>query len=398
MEKIIKGDEFEADCMNILRQLGFQDINMTKHGNDQGADLIGHFGPSKYVFQCKCHKRKQGNRVVQQAVASRSYYKANRCGVISQSKFTDSAYNLARSNYCLLFTFIELIQAAGHGKTFADLIQGYKFLDQMSVEPDFDVIKRYEEIKRKIGHVPRNSDIDPTSRYWIRKKYKNLTNLIRQVGDSPYSRRPSDYEIQEEYKRVRNLIKKTPTLADIKMNSKLSRSCFSSYPFTKLQKECGDAPNIERGISREDLIKEFNRLKNRLGRVPTGKELDKEGVYRSSYYRWKWGGSIDNFLADQGISKAEFKQRIYSEKELILIYLLIEKVFQIKKDDSEFYLNHTVLERLKYIDRTFINPSTFSRRFDGWDSFIKKLHSGEASSISARLEELIKSFLSRKRR
>ena len=102
-DNIIKGTEFEDQCFNDLERLGFKDLRLTKRGNDQGADIIGKYGGTTYVFQCKKHKKKQGNKSVQESIAAKTYYKASRCGVISESGFTKSAIQLARPNYCLLF-------------------------------------------------------------------------------------------------------------------------------------------------------------------------------------------------------------------------------------------------------------------------------------------------------
>ena len=330
--------------------------------------MVGDFGKNTYVFQCKKHKKRQGNRAIQQAIAARTYYLASRCAVVSESGYTKSAHGLARPNYCLLFTLAELSEAADSKRTFAELIEGYNFPKQFPVEHDYDVIKRYEQIKAKIGHTPRNSDLDPTTRYHIKKKYHNLSNLIRQLGDEPFSKRPSNEEIKNEYKRVKQAIGKIPTLANIEAKSSFSRNCFSSYPFTQLQKECGDRPNIQRGVSKADLMVAFNQLAHKLGRTPSLKDLDEKGLYRSSYYRCRWG-NIDAFLEGVAIPKRNFKQRrMYNRRELILIYLLLKKTFEIRHDDGGFSLNHTILENLKYRDRLFLSPGTFSKRFGSWES------------------------------
>ncbi|MGQ3684598.1 MAG: homing endonuclease associated repeat-containing protein [Candidatus Loosdrechtia sp.] len=361
-DNIGKGTEFENICLSTLKRLGFEELQLTKRVNDQGADWVGSFEGTRYLFQCKKHKKKQGNRAIQEAIAAKTYYKASRCAVISESGYTKSAYQLARPNYCLLLMPLEITEAVNSQKTFAELIKNYTFPVNSPIEHDYDLIKRYEQIKAQIGHTPRNKDLDPTTRYRIKKKYGSLSSLIRQLSDSPFTRRPSNEEIRKEYKRVKQAIGKTPTLANMQKQSNFSRNCFSSYPFTKLQEECGDAPNIQRGVSKEDLISAFDRLRRELGRIPSIKDLDEKGVYRSSYYRTRWG-NIDTFLKDLGIPQREFKQRQYDERELILIYLLLKKAFEIRNDDDSLTLNHTVLENLKYKGKVFVSPGIFSSRF-----------------------------------
>lgn len=392
MDNSTKGIEFETTCQKTLQRLGFDRINATKRSNDQGADLIAYLRATKYVFQCKNEKRKQGNGAVQEAIAARTLYKANRCAVISQSEFSRSAYVLARPNYCLLLTLPALSSAAEQGKTFDELVQDYKFPDIPFVEHDQDLIRRYEDIKRKLGHTPRNSDLDPTTRYLIREKYGDLTTLVNQVGDRPYSRRPNDDEIRQEYKRVRELLGKVPTLRHMAANSNLSRNCFQDYPFTKLQRDFGDRPNYERGVTRDTLIEAFKKLNSDLGRTPTLRDLDERGEYRSSYYRARWG-NIDKFLEEVGIPQGRFKRRGYKKEDLVLIYLLLERAFGIREGDRNLQLNHTILNHLKYKGKVFISASAFSRRFGGtWERFIEYLGGNSVSRIKSGLEQAVNRY------
>lgn len=389
------GREFEELCKDILVTLGMQKTEITKSTGDQGADIIAYLGNNMFIFQCKHHKKKLGNKAVQQAIAARTYYKANRCGVISHSEYTKSAYNLAHPNYCLLFTYEKLASAANANLKFEDLIRDIKFPPIVPVEHDYDLIGKYEELKSKLGHVPRNDDFDPTTLYYIRKKYGSLTNLLTAIGDKPFSRRPTDSQIREEYGRIRDSIGRTPTLEDMTTNSDFSRSCFASYTFTKLQRECGDLPNVERGVSKKQLISAFNKLKNRLGRTPNLKDIDEQGYYRSSYYRTRWG-NINNFLKEMKIPQASFKQRTYEEEEVILIYLFLKKAFEIREDNIDFQLNHTVLEKLKYNDRSFIAPKTFSKRFGSWYDFMEYLNSSKkVRLISKALNQVVSDIKSK---
>lgn len=389
MDNRARGIEFEAKCRTTLQQLGFDKIEATKSSKDQGADLIATLGPTKYVFQCKNEKRKQGNGAVQEAIAARSLYGASRCAVISQSEFCPSAYVLARPNYCLLLTFQTLSLAAEQGKTFNQLIQGYKFPDIPFVEHDPDLIKRYEDAKHRLGHTPRNSDFDPTTRHLIAHKYGGVTNLAKQLGDKPYSRKPNKDEIRREYRRVRELMVETPTLEDMTANSKLPRNCFKDYPFTKLQREFGDRPNYESGVTKDTLIEAFNRLQSHLGHTPRLHELDEKGEYRSSYYRARWG-NIDNFLRELRIPRGQVKRRAYKNNELVLMYFLLEKAFGIKEGDGNLQLSPTILKNLKYEGRAFISASTFSKRFGGsWERFIEYIRADSASGIKSGLEQFV---------
>lgn len=385
-DNITKGVEFEKQCLNYLKLLGLEDLRLT-NVNDQGADLIGKFGGTIYVFQCKKHIQKQGNRAVQEAIASKTYYEASRCAVISESGFTNSAFRLAKPNYCLLFTADQISTAVDSQQNFGDLIEGITFPEHVHIEHDYDIIKAYERIKSELGHAPRNSDIDPTTRYHIRKQYGNLTNLINQLGDRSFSRRPTDEEIKKEYLRVKSKTGGIPTLRDIERESNFSRNCFSSYPFTKLQRECGDRPNIERGISKEDLISAFQEVRTKLSRIPSVEELNKLGKYRASYYSTRWG-NIGTFFSEMGISR----RLSYSEHELLIIYLLLKKILEIRQNNKYLMLNHTALKKIRFEEKEFISPSIFRRRFGSWERFKDKLNTDAFCQFEKMLDEITQEF------
>ena len=159
-------------------------------------------------------------------------------------------------------------------------------------------------------------------------------------------------------------------MAEISTNSNFSRNSFSSYPFTKLQKECGDTPNIERGVTKDTLINEFNELSKKIGHYPSQLEIDQCGVYKVSYYRNRWG-SFDNFLSEIKLTRTQLRiSRRYSKNDLLRIYALIELIFSIKNEENiNSYITHTVLENLTFEGKPLISPSTFSKRFGTWTKF-----------------------------
>lgn len=98
------GIEFEQKCIAKLEELGFERVKATSSSGDYGADIIADFGVSRFVFQCKFHKKMQGVRPVYEVNSARYYYEANRTVVISCSNFTEQAKILAEKCFCLLLT------------------------------------------------------------------------------------------------------------------------------------------------------------------------------------------------------------------------------------------------------------------------------------------------------
>lgn len=383
-----KGLDFEVACKNKLAELGFVEISITRN-TDFGADIIATLGTTKYVFQCKNHQKKQGNSCVQEVVGAQKIYHANRSCVISNSGFTKQAFQQAYPHYCRLLT----------GDEFFNLDNPHSFVDNVEhkndliYDPDYDIFSEYEKIKLKIGHTPRHQDLSRTLDYKIRKKYGNLNNFIKSVGDIPYTVKPSNNEIKSEYKRIRDLIEKKPTLEDVSNNSKFSRNCFSTYPFTKLQKECGDSPNIERNISKEKLIEEFRKLEAQLGRFPSQTDLNKFGIYRTSYYIRRWG-NYNSFLEDIGITRSQVGlPRQYSKEDILILYGLIKLLLSHREEKVDFNVNHTVLENTKYKDKPIISPSTISNKWGTWDKFLTYLKEIDFESylviVKEKLNDLI---------
>ena len=163
---------------------------------------------------------------------------------------------------------------------------------------------------------------------------------------------------------------------------------------TKLQKECEDRPNIERGITKQELISAYWTLAKKLGKNPSSVDLDKHGQYRYSYYvphRWK---KFSDFLKEVNIPISEVTKRWYSEKEAVLIFCLIENLMKIKENENDKEINLTILKHLKYKEKSLFNRSIFSNKFGSFDNFVNALNSEEKyKNIRQKLNDVITEFL-----
>ncbi len=91
----------------FLRKKGYL-VEETKISQDQGADLIlSRFG-KKSVVQAKRYRSSVGNDAIQAVVASIKFYGAHEGMVVTNSKFTKAAIELARSNNITLVSGKEL--------------------------------------------------------------------------------------------------------------------------------------------------------------------------------------------------------------------------------------------------------------------------------------------------
>lgn len=101
------GFEFEQYCADYLRKKGFKKVTVTPASGDYGADLIAYDKKGDcWVFQCKHFQNKVGNSAVQEVVAAKAHYHANKAGVMTNSKLTDKAKELALENDIFLYEMI----------------------------------------------------------------------------------------------------------------------------------------------------------------------------------------------------------------------------------------------------------------------------------------------------
>lgn len=91
------GEEFELYLKTYFEKKGYK-VELTPLSNDYGADLICTNKNEKVVVQAKRYEGTVGNSAVQEVVAARDYYEADRCIVVTNSHFTKNAIELAEVN------------------------------------------------------------------------------------------------------------------------------------------------------------------------------------------------------------------------------------------------------------------------------------------------------------
>lgn len=99
----LSGQEFEDFLYYLFLDLGFGVVK-TKSSHDYGADLILRVNNIKIAVQCKLyHNHSVGTSSVQEVYSATKYYGANKGIVITNSKFSKNAVNLANSTNVLLW-------------------------------------------------------------------------------------------------------------------------------------------------------------------------------------------------------------------------------------------------------------------------------------------------------
>jgi restriction system protein len=103
------GKEFEIFLNVNFINLGYT-VTLTQDSQDYGADLILYKDGSRTVVQAKRSKNPVGIKAVQEVAGAVRHYKGNKGRVITNNRFTENAYNLAKSNDVELWDRKKLIE------------------------------------------------------------------------------------------------------------------------------------------------------------------------------------------------------------------------------------------------------------------------------------------------
>ncbi len=96
----MSGTEFEYWCAAMLKKnWSFISTEVTSASNDYGADIIGIDNRGrKWVIQCKRYGGSVSNSAVQEVVAAKAHYNAEKAAVMTNSRLTKNARKLADEN------------------------------------------------------------------------------------------------------------------------------------------------------------------------------------------------------------------------------------------------------------------------------------------------------------
>ena len=91
------GHEFNDYCAELLRLSGYEDVQVTKKSGDNGADIICKKCGEKYAIQCKRQKDNVGFKALQEIFTAKTIYDCDIAVVMTNSKFTKSAHENAKT-------------------------------------------------------------------------------------------------------------------------------------------------------------------------------------------------------------------------------------------------------------------------------------------------------------
>lgn len=114
--RAMRSVEFELYLERVFKLLGYN-TETTNTTGDQGVDLIVEKAGRRTAIQVKGYLNSVSNSAIQEAFAGMRHYNCHSCAVITNSRFTQSAIDLATSTNCFLihednfreFVFGELV-------------------------------------------------------------------------------------------------------------------------------------------------------------------------------------------------------------------------------------------------------------------------------------------------
>jgi HJR/Mrr/RecB family endonuclease len=108
----ISGFEFEEYVADLLRKLGYKNVQITKKTGDKGVDILAQKNSRKYAIQCKRinPRNKLNNSAIQQVYTGKQLYKCSNAMVITTGYFTEPAWEAAKELGVTLWARNKLIE------------------------------------------------------------------------------------------------------------------------------------------------------------------------------------------------------------------------------------------------------------------------------------------------
>lgn len=99
----MEGHDFEYFCADLLKQRGFEEIEVTKGSGDYGVDILAEKDGISYAIQCKRYTAPVGIKAIQEAYSGRDYYDRMVGVVLTNQYFTKPAVEAAKKLKILMW-------------------------------------------------------------------------------------------------------------------------------------------------------------------------------------------------------------------------------------------------------------------------------------------------------
>jgi superfamily II DNA or RNA helicase len=231
----------------------------------------------------------------------------------------------------------------------------------------------YYEVKEKIGRIPTKKDIDKNceftsgayARFWgtwkkflasigeiqLEENYeKKVAEKYRQSRRRK-NKRATDEDLILDYQRVKDLIDKQPLGVDY---NKYGRYALNTFVYrwgswSNFLEVAGETSHQQRNVREEELIENYKMVRNELGKIPTITQLKELGRYGIHHYKNSFGG-YKEFL--RHIGEKTVKEQLIEE------YIKVKEVLSRQPTAKEFS------------EHSLWTWNSIDNHFGGWNKFL----------------------------
>jgi len=236
-----------------------------------------------------------------------------------------------------------------------------------SLLTDEDMFMEYKRLKRELKRIPSCTDfcykhkLTKFSEKLIRNRFGSWNNFLKTMDEPifhPSTKSPSKDKIIKIYNELK---KKDSSIKFQRLLRKAKTSSTSFYKkfgtWNNFLRNQGEYPS--RNCTKEDIIKNYNEVKKKVGRVPFQSDLEKYGNYSRAVIP-KVYGSYLNFLKEIG----DLKNHSYLKNKRFNKNDLIHKYKKLKEKLNGEYISYKVFHK-----HTKIYQNTIETRFGTWNNF-----------------------------
>jgi len=256
---------------------------------------------------------------------------------------------------------------------------------------DEDIINDYKKIRRRLGKVPTQKEYDKFGEYThgVMKRFGSYGNFLKKVGDYKNHQYLKGKLIDKQYIINKylfiagkgNYISFKEFYKKSNISQKKIEDFFGSY--NNLIKLCCVNIKHRRKVteSKEDIIKEYKRVKEQIGKIPNTEEIKKASKYPFSVYLKLFNNKYTDLLKKVGDYEEWNKERIKRAREKLEIINRTNNIKIISKYKPKTIII-PVKQNRKGLSKTYKGMKqesfkTTDDKFDIREKIISKINDGD---------------------
>lgn len=225
------------------------------------------------------------------------------------------------------------------------------------------LITELQRLADELGRIPAQRDMTQHGAHSTKtyqKKFGSWNEALKQAGlEINEEQNVTKFDLRDELERLADELERTPTSRDMAKDGTYGVSTYLNKfgSWNDAVREVGLEPTRERNVPREDLIREIQRLAEKLGGTPTVTEMRQHGCYGVSTYSNEFG-TWNNALETAGVGTNKEKNVPKSD--------LLAEIHSLSED-----LGRTP-SALSMSKKGGYSVGTYERRFGSWNEALRE--------------------------